>query len=136
MNIKEVSEKLDVPRETLRYWENLELIPAVPRNSSGYRDYTENEIKWVLFIKAMRKAGMSIEALTEWVELYRDKKDKHDQQKKLLQEQLKALQEKRFQLDKTINYLSYKINHFDQHVIPFLDEKEYYDLKKDQLLKK
>ena len=52
MNIKQVSEQLDVPRETLRYWESVGLLPKVPRNSSGYRNYTENEIKWVLFIDA------------------------------------------------------------------------------------
>ena len=45
MNIKEVSERLDIPKETLRYWENSGLIPEVPRNASGYRNYTENEIK-------------------------------------------------------------------------------------------
>ena len=49
MNIKEVSEKLDISKETLRYWENVGLIPEVPRNSSGYRDYNENEIKWGSF---------------------------------------------------------------------------------------
>lgn len=134
MNIKEVSEQLDVPKETLRYWENNGLIPKVPRNASGYRDYTENEIKWALFIKAMRNAGMSVESLIDFVGLYRKHSDNRDAQKSLIKEQYDMLLAKRNELDKTINYLSYKLNHFEDHVIPFLDEKEYYELKKKKML--
>lgn len=64
----------------LRYWENSGLIPKVPRNDSGYRDYTEREIKWALFVKAMRNAGMSVDSLIEFVNLYRNNKDSRDAQ--------------------------------------------------------
>ena len=80
MNIKEVSERLDIPKEMLRYWENSGLIPKVPRNDSGHRDYTEREIKWALFVKAMRNAGMSVDSLIEFVNLYRNNKDSRDAQ--------------------------------------------------------
>lgn len=134
MNIKQVSERLGISKETLRYWENNGLIPEVPRNSSGYRDYTENEVKWALFIKAMRKAGMSVESLIEFVELYRDKANTHDAQKALIKEQYDELIQKRQDLDQTINYLKYKLDHFDSHVIPFLEEEAYYEMRKEKLL--
>lgn len=136
MNIKEVSERLDIPKETLRYWENSGLIPEVPRNASGYRDYTENEIKWALFIKAMRNAGMSVESLIDFVSLYREHSDSRDDQKSLVKEQYDILLAKRNELDKTLNYLSYKLDHFEDHVMPFLDEEEYYELKKKKMLDK
>lgn len=134
MNIKEVSERLDIPKETLRYWENNGLIPKVPRNASGYRDYTENEIKWALFIKAMRKVGMSVESLIEFVGLYREHSDNREAQRSLVQEQYDTLLAKRNELDKTLNYLSYKLDHFEDHVVPFLDEEEYYQLSKKKML--
>ena len=87
MKIKEVSERLKIPKETLRYWENNVLIPKVTRNSSGYRDYTENEIKWALFIKAMRSARMSVESLIEFVDLYNAHRGSQEAQKSLLKEQ-------------------------------------------------
>ena len=136
MNIKEVSERLDIPKETLRYWENSGLIPEVPRNASGYRDYTENEIKWALFIKAMRNAGMSVESLIDFVSLNREHSDSRDAQKSLVKEQYDILLAKRNELDKTLNYLSYKLDHFEDHVMPFLDEEEYYELKKKKMLDK
>lgn len=135
MNIKEVSERLDIPKETLRYWENSGLIPKVPRNDSGYRDYTEREIKWALFVKAMRNAGMSVDSLIEFVNLYRNNKDSCDAQKSLIKEQYETLVKKRDELNKTINYLAYKLDHFESHVIPFLEEDEYYQLRKKKMLK-
>lgn len=134
MNIKEVSERLKIPKETLRYWENNGLIPKVPRNSSGYRDYTENEIKWALFIKAMRSARMSVESLIEFVDLYNAHRGSQEAQKSLVKEQYEILLAKRNELDKTLNYLSYKLDHFEDHVMPFLEEEEYYELRKEQML--
>lgn len=134
MNIKEVSEKLDISKETLRYWETVGLIPEVPRNSSGYRDYTENEIKWALFVKAMRKSGMSVESLIEFVELYHANKDSREAQKSLVQEQYDILVARRNEMNKTINYLAYKLEHFEDHVMPFLEEEDYYELRKESLL--
>ena len=134
MNIKQVSEQLDVPRETLRYWESVGLLLKVPRNSSGYRNYTENEIKWVLFIKSMRKAGMSVESLIDFVKLYREHQDSRAAQKSLVQEQYDQLVARRNELNKTINYLKYKLDHFDKHFIPFLEEQDYYELRKKVIL--
>lgn len=136
MNIKEVSERLDIPKETLRYWESNGLIPEVPRNASGYRDYTENEIKWALFIKAMRKAGMSVESLIDFVDLYHRNQGSREAQRTLVKEQYDQLVQKRDDLNKTINYLGYKLDHFESHTIPFLEEEQYYNMKKKDLLKK
>lgn len=134
MNIKQVSERLGISKETLRYWENNGLIPTVPRNKSGYRDYTENEIKWALFIKAMRKAGMSIESLIEFVHLYREKTDTRADQKALIQRRYDELVDQRQELDKTISYLKYKLDHFESHVLSFLDEESYYEQRKSNIL--
>ena len=51
MTITEVSKKYGLSADTLRYYERIGLIPPVHRNSSGNRDYTENDCKWVKFIK-------------------------------------------------------------------------------------
>ena len=70
MTIAEVSKKLELSADTLRYYERIGLIPPVPRNKSGIRDYDENSIGWINFIKCMRKAGLPIEILIEYVTLY------------------------------------------------------------------
>lgn len=133
MNIAQVSEKFDVTKETLRYWERLRLLPEIPRNESGYRDYGEYELNWIFFIQAMRKAGVSIEALVEFVELYRLKTDTRAAQKQLLVEQRDKLEQQKREIEKTLNYLNYKLDNFENHVLNYEIEKLHYKIdKKDQ----
>ena len=132
-NIAQVSEKFDVTKETLRYWERLRLLPEIPRNESGYRDYVEYELNWIFFIQAMRKAGVSIEALVEFVELYRLKTDTRAAQKQLLVEQRDKLEQQKREIEKTLNYLNYKLDNFENHVLNYEIEKLHYKIdKKDQ----
>ena len=45
MTITEVSKKYALSQDTLRYYERIGLIPAVNRNKSGIRDYTDEDCK-------------------------------------------------------------------------------------------
>ena len=71
MTIAEVSKKYEISADTLRYYERIGLIPPVSRSKSGIRDYDENACSWVELMKCMRSAGVQIEALIEYVALFR-----------------------------------------------------------------
>ena len=70
MKISEVSKKYDIPVDTLRYYEKAGLLPNVRKNSSGIRDYSESDCGWVEFIKCMRGAGLPVEVLKRYIELF------------------------------------------------------------------
>ena len=114
MTIKEVSEKYNLSNDTLRYYERIGLIPNVPRNKSGLRDYDQESCNWIGFIKCMRGAGMSIEALIEYVTLFKQGDSTLLARKELLLEQRKLLQAKKDNIESTINRLDYKIEHYDE----------------------
>ena len=71
MTIAEASKKYGVSADTLRYYERIGLLPPVPRNKSGIRDYDEESCRWIEMMLCMRKAGVQIEALIEYVALFR-----------------------------------------------------------------
>lgn len=71
MNIKEVSEKYEIPADTLRYWERIGAIPPVQRSASGYRDYDEEDQQWVYWTNCTRKAGVSLERIVEYIDLFK-----------------------------------------------------------------
>ena len=50
MLIGEISEKTNLPESTLRYYEKKGLI-KVARDSGGRREYKENDIEWIKFIR-------------------------------------------------------------------------------------
>lgn len=70
MTITEVSKKFGLSADTLRYYERIGLIPPVPRTKSGIRDYGEESCAWIELMKCMRKSGVQIDALIEYVSLF------------------------------------------------------------------
>ena len=113
MTIKEASQLTGVSADTLRYYERIGLIPAVPSNESGIRNYDETSIGWINFIKCMRSAGLPIEALIEYVALYKEGSKTEDSRKAILIEQRDILQERMSSLQKTLDKLNYKIDNYE-----------------------
>lgn len=122
MTIAEVSRKYGLTQDTLRYYERIGLIPEVNRNSSGIRDYNEEDCRWVEFIKCMRNAGLPIEALIEYVSLFQKGDETIGIRKELLIEQRKVLAEKMKEIEETLERLDYKIQRYEQGII--VKEKE------------
>ncbi|AJQ28218.1 MerR family transcriptional regulator [Pelosinus fermentans] len=117
MTITEVSEKFDVSQDTLRYYERIGLLPRVNRNKSRIRDYTEEDCKWVEFIKCMRSAGLPIEVLIEYIGLFQQGDETIEARKELFIEQRKLLITKMEDMRKTLERLDYKIASYEQAII-------------------
>ena len=117
MTITEVSGKFDLSQDTLRYYERIGLIPRVNRNKSRIRDYTEEDCRWVEFIKCMRSAGLPIEVLIEYVGLFQQGDETIEVRKELFIEQRKQLATRMEDMKKTLERLDYKIAIYEQVVV-------------------
>lgn len=113
MKIKEVSEKHNITPDTLRYYERIGLIPSVERDKNGNRIYKEEDIGWIEFIKCMRNAGVTIEGLIEYVNLYMQGDETIEARKEILKEQRKQLLLKKQEIEYTLNKLDKKIESYD-----------------------
>lgn len=102
MTIAEVSKRYNITPDTIRYYEKIGLIPHVPRNKSGIRDFDENSCNWIEFIKCMRSAGLSIDVLTQYISLFKQGNKTAKARKELLVEQRKKLLEKQEDINRTI----------------------------------
>ena len=108
MTITEVSKQFDLTPDTLRYYERIGLIPPVSRNKSGVRDYDENSCRWIQLMKWLRKAGVLIAALIEFVALFQKGDDTVDARKGILIEQRNQLLDKLEDIKETIKILNRK----------------------------
>ena len=117
MTIAEVSKQYDISADTLRYYERIGLIPPVNRNKNGIRDYTDEDCKWVDFIKCMRSAGLPIEVLIEYVTLFRQGNSTIEARKEILIEQRGILEEKINFMTATLERLNYKIDNYDTIIL-------------------
>lgn len=117
MNIAEVSGIFGLSHDTLRYYERIGLLPRVNRNKSGIRDYTEEDCRWVEFIKCMRSVGLPVEVLIEYVALFQLGDETLEARKELLIEQRKQLAVKMEEMEKTLERLDSKITRYEQAVV-------------------
>lgn len=114
MTIAEVSKQYNIPVDTLRYYERIGLLPPVNRAKSGFRDYTEGDCQWVSFIKCMRAAGIPVEALIDYVTLFQQGDSTREARRQILVEQRDLLQARVDEQLRTLEYLSRKIQSYDQ----------------------
>ncbi|HMV29375.1 MAG TPA: MerR family transcriptional regulator [Anaerolineales bacterium] len=113
MKIQEVSEKFALSTDTLRYYERIGLIPTVNRTESGIRDYTEEDMRRVDFVKCMRSAGLPVEVLIDYMALVQKGDSTIATRKEILLEQREQLIARIEEMQKTLEILNYKIQVFD-----------------------
>lgn len=114
MTIAEVSRKYDISADTLRYYERIGLIPPVPRTRGGLRDYGEESCGWIQLMKCMRTAGVQIEALIEYVDLFQQGDATLDARKALLVEQRDQLVSRMAEMQASLDLLNQKIDRYEQ----------------------
>lgn len=116
MNISEVAERFHMTPATIRYYEKQGLIPPITRNGSGVRDFQDEDVKWVEFIKCMRDSGLSIDSLARYSELYQIGDDTLVERKKILIEEYQKLLEKQRLINGTVARLEKKLDNYDQMI--------------------
>ncbi|MBK8618812.1 MAG: MerR family transcriptional regulator [Anaerolineales bacterium] len=128
MKIAEVSTQHGISTDTLRYYERIGLIPPVNRSESGIRDYNELDIRWVEFVKCMRRAGLPVEVLIEYIELVQQGDQTIEARKDILVEQRATLIARMEQMQKTLDILNHKIEVYEKDILK--NEKEIIELEK------
>lgn len=109
MTINEVSKKLDITQDTLRFYEKTGLIGPIRRDKSGYRNYQEEDLRRIEFVKCMRGAELSIDVLRTYLRLFDEGDETKEERKELLIKQKKILDEKISTMQKASERLEYKI---------------------------
>jgi DNA-binding transcriptional MerR regulator len=69
MRIGELAEQVGVNPKTVRYYEQIGLIPPAPRTSGGYREYTDTDAARLTFIRTAQRLGLSLEEVAEILRL-------------------------------------------------------------------
>lgn len=118
MNIKKVSELSGVSADTIRYYERIGLIPHVKRNDNGIRNFDEEDLRWIIFSRQMRNAGLSIESLVEYLTLFQVGNETVPARKEIIADQIAELKEKASELNTAIERLEFKLANYDEHMIP------------------
>ena len=72
-NIGEAAARSGVSAKMVRHYESLGLLPGVARTDAGYRQYTENNVHTLRFIRRARDLGFSMAEIAELLRLWQNK---------------------------------------------------------------
>jgi len=109
--IGEVVKKLNINRETIRYYENIGLLTENKRDKNGYRLYSEDEVEKIEFILMVKSYGFSLKEIKViFDEVYEDILGGHVEGIKIIvEEKIRELQVKIDALSETKKLLE-KVN--------------------------
>ena len=118
MTIREDAAKTNMSTDTLRYYERIGLLPPVPRNAAGIRNYDEYFVNFINFIKKLKASGMSLEHIIDYIRLAEMGDATIQERKKLLAEARETLIEKINSLQLIAELADYQLRNYENLLQP------------------
>ncbi len=69
MQISEIEKITSVPSKTIRYYEDIQLLPAPSRLANGYRNYEESDVTRIKLVSGARRLDFSLDEIRELLDL-------------------------------------------------------------------
>ena len=107
-SMKETCKKVGMSYQTLKFYCNQGLIPNVKRDKNNYRIFDDNNIGWIKSLSCLKKCGMSIEEIREYLNLCLLGESTIPKRKLLLDAKREKLIEKLNQIQESIDYIDWK----------------------------
>ena len=63
LSIGQLARATGVPAKTIRYYEQVGILPSPRRSAAGYRQYTQRDVHRLLFIRRARVLGLSLPSI-------------------------------------------------------------------------
>jgi Hg(II)-responsive transcriptional regulator len=100
LSIGQVAQRAGVGVETVRYYEREGLLEEPPRRASGYRQYSEEVVKRLHFIKRAQKLGFTLKEITELLLLRVDAQHACDEVRERTEAKIAEVEQKVIELQR------------------------------------
>jgi Hg(II)-responsive transcriptional regulator len=100
LSIGQVAQRAGVGVETVRFYEREGLLEEPPRRASGYRQYSQQVVTRLRFIKRAKLLGFSLKEITELLRLRVDAQTSCDEVKRRTEAKLAEVERKLVELQR------------------------------------
>lgn len=112
-SMQEAYKKVGMTYQTLKFYCNQGLIPNVKRDKNNYRIFDDHDIEWIKSLACLKKCGMSIEEMKEYLDLCLKGESTIPERKKILDIKRSKLVEQLNQVQSSIDYIDWKQGFYD-----------------------
>lgn len=106
--IGEISKYLQIPSSTLRFYDKEGLLPFIARSDSGIRLFKNSDVEWLLIIDCLKKSGMPIKNIREFIELAQKGDASIDERLAMFQQQRQHVKDTISLLQEQLKILDFK----------------------------
>lgn len=110
----QVCRALNMTYQTLKFYCNEGLIPNVKRDSNNRRIFDDKDVKWIKDLTCLKRCGMSIQEMKEYLELCLQGESTIIQRKEMLAKKQDALHISIKELEDSVAYIDWKQNFYDE----------------------
>ena len=114
-SIGEISKMFQLPISTLRYYDKEGLFPYLKR-VNGVRQFSESEIETLRVIDCLKKSGLEIKEIKEYMSLCSLGNTTLKQRKEIFEKQKEEVLQEMEKLQKVLSMLNYKCWYYDQAI--------------------
>lgn len=125
LKIGEVARLSSVPAKTIRYYEEVGLLPPSARTRSGYRVYDSADVERLRFIKRGRDLGFSVDEVASLLALWGDRERSSADVRALAEAHIAAVERKIEELEfmrKTLVSLVHQCHGDERPECPILED--------------
>ncbi|GLX70706.1 MerR family transcriptional regulator [Paenibacillus glycanilyticus] len=111
--IKEVSQKLGMQTDTIRYYDKAGLLPNIERDNNGYRIFNGTDIYNLQMIQCFRSIGMSIEEMKKIMIMpLDDTRFSIEHREEIVKKQRDKLMQQKEQIDQALLLVEFKLSRY------------------------
>ncbi|MCD8087546.1 MAG: MerR family transcriptional regulator [Oscillospiraceae bacterium] len=120
--IGQVSEMFGLPISTLRYYDKEGLFPALQR-TSGIRRFSDTEIEALRVIECLKKSGLEIKDIKQFMEWCGQGSRTYPQRKELFEKQIETVKAEMEHMNRVLDLLTYKCWYYEQAIADGNEER-------------
>lgn len=111
--MKQACQAAGMSYETLKFYCNEGLVPNVKRSANNYRIFDDHDINWIKSLSCLKRCGMSIDEMKEYLALCLEGEKTIPQRKLVLSKHKDELQMKIRELEDAVRYIEWKESFYD-----------------------
>lgn len=109
----QVCRELDMTYQTLKFYCNKGLVPNVKRDKNNRRIFDEKDVKWIKDLTCLKKCGLSIQEMKEYLDLCLQGESTILPRKEMLAKKQEELLSSIKELEYSVAYIDWKQNFYD-----------------------